>query len=96
MARHRYIGVPGGGWQEVSADYIPSPSNQGVMVMPDLTPYINVHGQPVEGRRQHREFLRQHGYIEVGNEKPKPFKPDFKPRDLRGSLNAAWDQLSRR
>lgn len=36
----------------------------------------------IEGRVQHREFLKRNGYIEVGNEK----LPD-KPRELQGDFN---------
>lgn len=36
----------------------------------------------IDGRVQHREFLRRNGYVEVGNEK----LPD-KPREVRGDFN---------
>ena len=50
----------------------------GVQIIRDIEPYRPVvsdiaHGgkRPViTGRRQHREFLRRNGYVEVGNEKP--------------------------
>jgi hypothetical protein len=40
------------------------------MVMSDIAPYRSmVDGSMIEGRRQHRDHLRQHNCIEVGNEK---------------------------
>lgn len=36
----------------------------------------------IEGRAQHREFLRRNGYVEVGNEKLPP-----PPAEVRGDFN---------
>lgn len=51
--------------------------------VPDLAPYIAVGGdragRPVEGRKDHREFLKRNGFREVGNEPIKPIKNNFKP-----------------
>ncbi len=45
-------------------------------VIPDIQPYRSMAtGQYIEGRRQHRDHLKQHGLIEVGNETPKPRPP---------------------
>lgn len=39
-------------------------------IMPDIQPYRSmVDGSRIGGRRQHRDHLRAHGVIEVGNEK---------------------------
>lgn len=39
------------------------------MVMGDIQPYKSMAtGEVIEGRRQHREHLKSHGLIEVGNE----------------------------
>jgi hypothetical protein len=41
-------------------------------VIRDIEPYASpVTGEMIGGRRQHREHLRDHGLIEMGNEKPK-------------------------
>lgn len=49
----------------------------------DLASYIAVSGdragRPVEGRKDHREFLKRNGFREVGNEPVKPIKNNFKP-----------------
>lgn len=43
------------------------------MVMPDIQPYrAVVDGSTISSRAQHREYLKRHGLVEVGNEgKPK-------------------------
>lgn len=61
----------------IEEDYV-RPPPAGVMVMPDIKPYQSViTGEEIGGRRQHREHLKAHGCIEVGNEKlsPKPMRP---------------------
>lgn len=43
------------------------------MVMPDIKPYRSViDGSIIESRSKHRAHLKQHGCIEVGNEKMEP------------------------
>lgn len=56
----------------------PDPLPGGVQIVRDIEPYRPVasdvaaeNKRPViGGRRQHREFLRRNGYVEVGNERP--------------------------
>ena len=72
--RKRYVAV-GNSWVEVDPDYIPEP--QASMVMPDIQPYQSMaDGTMITSRSHHREHLRRHGLIEVGNETkhltPKP------------------------
>lgn len=42
-------------------------------IQPDLEPYMAVSGdmagKVIRSRREHREFLRRNGFVEVGNEK---------------------------
>lgn len=52
-------------------------------VIADIQPYRSMAtGEYVEGRRQHRDHLKRHGLIEVGNEKlenkARPQAPDLK------------------
>lgn len=43
------------------------------MVMPDIQPYQSmVDGSIIGSRSRHREHLRRHGLIEVGNERIEP------------------------
>lgn len=42
----------------------------GPFVLGDINPYQSmITGEMITGRRQHREHLKQHNCIEVGNEK---------------------------
>lgn len=68
-------------------EYIPrGPS--GPFVMGELKPYRSmVTGEMIEGRAQHRAHLRQHGVIEVGNEKlPPPKQPTINRDEIRRDL----------
>jgi len=48
------------------------------MVMPDIQPYRAVAGdrRMINSRAQHRQFLREFGLVEVGNEGPPPSVQD--------------------
>ena len=52
----------------------------GVLVMNDIRPYQSmIDGSEITSRSRHREHLRQHGCVEVGNDssltrKPQPLK----------------------
>jgi hypothetical protein len=62
----------------------------GVMVMPDIQPYTSmIDGSTITSRSHHREHLRAHGCIEVGNEKlPAPKREFTATRGLREELIA--------
>lgn len=68
--RKRYIQDP------VTLKLIPAeeydrPDVNAPMVMGDIAPYQSMAtGEMIMGRRQHREHLREHRLIEIGNEKP--------------------------
>ena len=73
--RHRYI------WDESRGEVVSvgefyaksTVDHRGITVIPDIQPYISViDRKPIQGRRQHRDHLKAHGCVEVGNE---PFKP---------------------
>lgn len=78
--RRRFVFIEGE-LVEVTEDYRQEPRSTGVMVMGDIQPYQSmVDGRIIEGRRQHREHLRAHRLIEVGDQthylKPRgPIKP---------------------
>lgn len=59
-------------------------------IIGDIAPYKSMTtGEMIGGRRQHREHLRQHGLIEVGNErvKQRPAQVDSPRRDLIDAFN---------
>lgn len=74
MPRQRYIQDP------VTLKLVPAEeyyaSQQDVaapFVMADIQPYQSMAtGEMITGRRQHREHLKSHGLVELGNEIPKP------------------------
>ena len=67
--RKRYIQHPVT-LELVPAEEYESPRVQGPMVIPDIQPYRSMAtGEMIMGRRQHREHLKQHRLIEIGNEK---------------------------
>jgi hypothetical protein len=59
-------------------------------IMPDLKPYQSMaDGSMIMGRRQHREHLREHNCIEIGNEvmeAKKPQQSDNRREVLRAQL----------
>lgn len=68
---------------EVLNDYAPTPR---VYVQGDIKPYQSmVTGEMIESRSQHRDHLKRHGKVEIGNELPKaptPQRDDSRIRDL--------------
>ena len=66
-------------------------------VMPDIQPYVSqITGELITSRSRHREHLRDHGYVEIGNDsslrKPYTGMPDTNPQGrkelLRAQVNA--------
>lgn len=56
------------------------------MVYGDIEPYISqIDGSIIHSRSRHKEHLRDHGCIEVGNEKVTP-KPITSPPGLKEKL----------
>lgn len=69
--------------------------SSGPVVVSDIAPYKNIiDGKEIGGRRQHRDFLRAHDVVEIGNEMPKRSTPELdSPRD---ALKQAWDRATNR
>lgn len=81
--RKRWVYINGEAY-EVGVDSLPEPKAH--YVMPDIKPYKSmIDGSYIGSRSTHREHLRAHGCIEVGNEKQtnKPFTP---PPGLKDEL----------
>ncbi len=83
---------------EVTPDYVPEPRQTDWRVMPDIKPYRSmIDGRHINSRSAHREHLRAHGCIEVGNEtkalmdKARPLQspPGLKQR-LIEVANSKW------
>lgn len=68
MTRRRWVYLDGVA-HEVGADYAPEPRGRNWQVMPDIAPYRSMaDGSIINSRSRHREHLRAHGCIEVGND----------------------------
>ena len=94
--RKRFVQI-NGELVEVGASYVPEPRTP--LIMGDIKPYRSmVDGSLISSRSKHREHLRAHNCIEVGNEtkylKPKPLTS---PPGLKEEIIRATEQvLSRR
>lgn len=78
----------------------PSEPQGGVMVMGDIQPYQSmIDGSMITSRSTHRDHLRAHGCIEVGNEKMANTPPpqiDTRREILREQLaNMTHDQANK-
>lgn len=75
----------GGHWTPLDA-----PAAQAFLVMPDIAPYRStIDGSEITSRSRHREHLRSHNCIEVGNERPAPRPQIFSAtHGLRAELAA--------
>lgn len=87
MTRSRWIYING---EAIPADEATELRQEGTMIMPDIKPYRSMlTGEMVESRSKHRELLKAHGCIEVGNEtkhlqpKPKKLPPGLKETLIR-------------
>lgn len=71
-------------------------------VSADIQPYKAMTGdkagQYITSRREHREFLRRNGLVEVGTEPVKPIKNDFRPAkgEVAKELKKVIPQVLRR
>jgi len=53
----------------------------------DIQPYQSMAtGEMITSRSKHKEHLRDHGLVEIGNETPKQ-KAAEKPRDIKKDLH---------
>lgn len=68
-------------------------SSPAAMIMPDIAPYRStIDGSEITSRSRHREHLREHNCIEVGNERPKPRQETWTAtRGLREELIARYN-----
>lgn len=91
--RRRFVQI-NGELVEVPIDYVHEPRADH-HILPDIKPYKSmITGEMITSRSKHREHLRAHGCIEVGNEtkylQPKPLQS---PPGLKETLIRATDQV---
>jgi hypothetical protein len=83
--RQRFVQIDG---KLIPADdYTESRGEAGYFILPDYKPYRSMKtGEMIEGRAQHREHLKRHSLIEIGNDssvmqkKPSAPAPGLKQR----------------
>lgn len=87
-------------YDKAARDFVPASeyyarehdSKTGLQVVPDIKPYKSVTGEIIGGRKQHRDFLRAYGLVEMGNEKPRAPRPPKLP-DPRYDVKQAIDMV---
>lgn len=96
--RRRFVQI-NGELVEVDAHYVREP--RSALVMPDIKPYRSMaDGRLITSRSKHREHLRIHNCVEVGNEtkhlRPKPITspPGLKDTIIRAT-NEVMDRQRR-
>lgn len=66
-------------------------------ILPDIAPYKSViTGEVINGRKQHRDHLKKHQVIEVGNEKieGRLHKENYPKDEIRRELYRLWENVS--
>lgn len=72
-------------WDKEKGDFVPAdeyvrPESAAPYILGDIQPYKSMQtGEMIGGRRQHREHLKQHRLIEIGNEVKAHLAPKAKP-----------------
>ena len=83
-----------GDWLDL-ATLPPRPPPKAPMIIRDVQPYRStITGEVIGSRSHHREHLRAHGCIEVGNEPIRDRAPLESPPGLGEDIARAYDQLS--
>lgn len=90
-------GCPACGYSNQTGEIVRISEYPGVLVMNDIKPYISMaDGSVIGSRSTHRNHLRQHNMIEVGNDKSlsKPHTiPDTAPQQRRDLIQAQFAQI---
>jgi hypothetical protein len=77
------------------------PQQSAPTIIDDIKPYRSmITGEMITSRSQHREHLRQHGCVEVGNDssllKPREGIPECSPQSRRELIRAQVDAMTHR
>lgn len=85
---------------QVVVNEMPCTEPANYYVMPDITPYTSmIDGSLITSRSMHRDHLRQHNCIEVGNDSsvlnPRPQAPSSPP-GLKEAIIRAVNQVEER
>lgn len=81
-------------------EYVRPTTGAAPSVIGDIKPYKStIDGSMIGSRSHHRQHLREHGCVEVGNEKLKnPYRKDHNPdsREIKRDIARSIEELSRR
>lgn len=85
VKKGRYVQVDG---KLIPAEQYTPKENSSPYVMSDIEPYRSVlDGSIISSRSQHRAHKRQHGVVEVGNEKlRRGFRKEVNPKGIKEDL----------
>lgn len=77
------------------------PRSEAPMVMPDIAPYRSmIDGSLITSRSRHREHLKAHGYVEVGNDsslnRASQGIPDCNPEGRKEAIRRQVDRMTHR
>jgi hypothetical protein len=73
-------------------DYEDKAHGSGIMVMRDIGEYKSVvDGTNITSRSHHREHIRRHDLVEVGNERVR--QQEIKPQNVRADIQRTLHQL---
>lgn len=81
---------------KVSGDEAPR-KGRGLQIIKDIEPYKNVgvDNGVISSRRQHREMLKRHDLVEVGNEKPRPHPRDVAAKRFERPMREIVESLKK-
>lgn len=87
-------------WPVACISHYGSFSTSGLQIIKDIEPYQAVGGDvamggklpKIGGRRQHREYLKRNGYIEIGNER-RPQKADYGQEVTEREVRQVYERL---
>lgn len=91
MTRRQFVQIDG-----VLYERGKEPVSEGPMVFGDIKPYKSmIDGTLITSRSQHREHLKAHGCVEVGNDVKMEYKgiPDAKPEQRKELIRAQIDAM---
>ena len=76
-----------------------APVNEAPQVMPDIQPYKSmIDGSEITSRSRHKEHLKAHGCVEVGNDSSlwRPRQPIAPPPGLKETIIRAVNEVEQR
>ena len=97
MARKSFVQIKtDNGWKLIPKSEHRA-ENRSAMIMPDIDPVRSpIDGTMLTSRSRHREHLKRHGVVCVGNEKLSKCRPDEPKVDhaLKRQLHYLWENVS--